>query len=75
MFEGIDPSLPCDEGALATTTWQTGEALPFGRAGALTVAFTAPADAVTVRLEIRSRYALPLATWHVQAPTLTPDAA
>jgi hypothetical protein len=75
VFEGIDPSLPCDEGALATTTWQTGEALPFGRAGALTVAFTAPADAVTVRLEIRSRYALPLAAWHVQAPTLTPDAA
>ena len=36
--------------------------------------FSAPAEAVTVRVEIRSRYALSLAAWHVQPPMLAPEA-
>ncbi len=73
MIAGADPVFPRQGETIGTSAWQTGESLPFGRAGSLAIAFTAPADAVTVRLEIRSRYALPLAAWHVQAPTLTPD--
>ncbi len=73
VIEGAEPAFPREAETIGTSTWQTGEALPFGRAGSLTIAFTAPADAVTIRLEIRTRYALPLAAWHVQAPTLSPD--
>lgn len=73
VIEGAEPAFPREAETIGTSTWQTGEALPFGRAGSLTLAFTAPADAVTIRLELRTRYALPLAAWYVQAPTLSPD--
>lgn len=73
VLAGERPAFPTTAEPLATTDWLTGDALPFGRYGALAISFVAPADAVTVRFEIRSRYALPLGAWHLQPPTLTPE--
>ncbi len=73
ILPGEGPTFPVGPDPLATSNWLSGEALPFGRYGDVRLTFVAPTEAVTVRLEIRSRYALPLAAWHVQAPLLTPD--
>jgi len=73
VWVGDAPSFPnAVEPALATTGWLGGAERPFGRYGEWRVTFDSPADPVTVRLEIRSRFALPLAVWHILAPQLVP---
>lgn len=74
ILNGAVADFPTEAEPLATSGWLTGEAVDFGRYGDLRAVFSAPAEAVTVRVEIRSRYALSLAAWHVQPPILAPEA-
>jgi hypothetical protein len=58
------------EGQVFDTGWKNGRDAPFGRYTLLSLDFLAPADRVEVRVEVRSRWALPETAWYVDELSL-----